>query len=82
MDLTERLFIGEVLVEILGEQTAKLNDPYDDELPIMIKRALMVQFRMKQFYHKHNEPPEMDTQLEKINSIIKSMFELQNKKVR
>jgi hypothetical protein len=80
MDLKERIFVGQVLVDVLGEYTAKLTDPYDDELPFMINRAIVVQLRMKRYYHKHDEPPEMDEQLEKINSIIKSMLELQNKK--
>ncbi len=79
-NLKDRLYIGKVLIDILQEQTAKLNDPYDDELPMFIKRAIMVQLRMKRFYHKHNEPPEMLEQLETISSIIEKMLKLQNSK--
>ena len=80
MDLKERLLVGNVLIEILKEQTAELDDPYHDELPMFIKRAVMVQLRMKRFYHKYQEPPEMLDQLEAIENIIKNMIELQNKR--
>jgi hypothetical protein len=79
-NLKDRLYIGKVLIDILEEQVAKLNDPFDDELPIFIKRAIMIQLRMKRFYYKHQEPPEMLEQLETIEKIIKNMLELQNKK--
>jgi hypothetical protein len=82
MELKDRLNIGNALIEILQEQTSKLKDPYDDELPMFIKRAVMVQLRMKRFYHKHNEPPEMLEQLETIEKIVKDMMALQNNRLQ
>ncbi|HSX39116.1 MAG TPA: hypothetical protein VLI92_00810 [Candidatus Saccharimonadales bacterium] len=78
--LTERLLIGKALISVLEEATSQLDDPYDDSLPEMIKKAVMAQLRMKNFYSKHNEPPEMFEQLEQMDIIIKRLFELQNKK--
>jgi hypothetical protein len=82
MELKDRLNIGNALIEILQEQTSKLKDPYDDELPMFIKRAVMVQLRMKRFYHKHDEPPEMLEQLETIEKIVKDMMALQNNRLQ
>lgn len=82
MELRDRLNIGKALIEILQEHTVKLKDPYDDELPMFIKRAVMVQLRMKRFYHKHNEPPEMLEQLETIEKIVKDMMALQNNRLQ
>jgi hypothetical protein len=82
MELKDRLHIGKALIEILQEHTVKLKDPYDDELPMFIKRAVMVQLRMKRFYHKHNEPPEMLEQLETIEKIVKDMMALQNNRLQ
>lgn len=80
MELKDRLFVGNALIEILKEHTDKLDDPYCEELPMFIKRALIVQVRMKGFYHQHNEPPEMLEQLEMIQGIVKKMMDLQNSK--
>lgn len=82
MELKDRLFVGNVLIDILKEYTDKLNDPYCDELPLYIHKAMMVQVRMKGFYHQHNEPPEMLLQLETIEGVIKKMMDLQNSKYR
>jgi hypothetical protein len=82
MELKDRLNIGNALIEILQEHTSKLKDPYDDELPHFIKRAVMVQLRMKRFYQKHNEPPEMLAQLETIEKIVKDMMALQNNRLQ
>jgi hypothetical protein len=82
MELKDRLNIGKALIEILQEHTVKLKDPYDDELPMFIKRAVMVQLRMKRFYHKHDEPPEMLEQLETIEKIVKDMMALQNNRLQ
>jgi hypothetical protein len=80
MELKERLHIGKVLIEMLEVGTRKLTDPYDDELPVFIKRAVMIQLRMKRFYHTHNQPPELLEQLDTIEKIVKRMTELQNSK--
>jgi hypothetical protein len=80
MELKERLHIGKVLIDMLEDATAKLTDPYDDELPVFIKRAVMVQLRMKRFYHTHERPPELLAQLDTIEGIVKRMTELQNRK--
>jgi hypothetical protein len=80
MELKERLHIGEILIEMLQSATAKLNDPYDDELPILIKRSVELQLRMKRFYFMHDQPPELLSQLETIENIIKGLTELKNKK--
>lgn len=82
MELKERLHVGKVLIEMLEEQTAKLNDPYDDELPMFIKRAVMVQVRMKRFYMRHGEPFELKEQLQAIEEIIKRMVDLENSKIK
>lgn len=82
MELKDRIFVGKALIDILKEHTDKLDDPYCEELPIFIKRALVVQIRMKGFYHQYNEPTEMLEQLETIQGIVKKMVDLQNSKYR
>jgi hypothetical protein len=80
MELEDKILFGRVLIAVLDEQTAKLDDPFDDELPQFIKRAMMVKFKMKNFYFSHNQPPEMDEQIERMDGIIKRLMDLQNKK--
>jgi hypothetical protein len=80
MELKDRLYLGNALIEILKEHTDRLDDPFDEDLPDYIRRAIMVKMRMRGFYTQYGEPPEMLEQLETIENIIKSMMELQNKR--
>lgn len=80
MDLTEKLTMGKVLMDILDVQTNELNDPFDDKLPEIISRAIRTQLQMEKFYLKQDKPPEMVEQLEKMSEIIKRLTELQNNK--
>jgi hypothetical protein len=80
VDLAEKILVGRVLIDILDEQTVKLDDPYDDELPMFIHKAMIVRLKMKQWHSTHGQPPEMVDQLEQMDKIIKRLMELQNKK--
>jgi hypothetical protein len=82
MELKERLHIGKVLIDMLEDATAKLNDPYDDELPVFIKRAIMIQLRMKRFYYNYEQPPELLEQISIIEGIVKRMTDLESRKIR
>lgn len=80
MELEDKILVGEVLTKVLDEQTRGLDDPYMDELPMFITRALSVQMRMKKFYRSENCPPQMLGQLNLLETIIKRLLDLQNKK--
>jgi hypothetical protein len=80
MELEDKILVGEVLTKVLDEQTMGLDDPFADELPMFIYRALTVQMRMKKFYSSENNPPQMLAQLNLMERIIKRLLDLQNKK--
>lgn len=80
VDLTEKMLVGKVLINLLDEQTVNLEDPYDDELPVFINRAMIVRLKMKQWHNTHGQPPEMIEQIDQMDKIIKRLMELQNKK--
>ena len=80
MELTDKIRIGEILVDVLDREIAKLDDPFDDELPAFIVRAIGVQSRMKRFSMAHDDPPEMQVSLDKMDAIIKRLMDLQNKR--
>lgn len=80
MKVSDRLLIGKILVDELERLAAEF-DPYDDELPEIIKRAMMTKQKMKIFYKKWGEPPELLKQIEQIDSVIKKLEQLHNKHV-
>lgn len=79
MDVQERVYMGKILIDILEDQSTKFS-VYDEEWPEIIKRALMVQLRMRRFHAKHNEPPELMEQIDRLSKIVNKMLEAQSKR--
>lgn len=80
MSYEDKLKVNKALLEILANEIRKLDDPYADELPLFIHRAMMAKLRMKSFSMTHGEPPEMTDQIGQMDAIIKRLQDLQNKK--
>jgi hypothetical protein len=80
MKIEDRLTVGKILIAEFGRLAGQL-DPYDEQLPDIIKRALMTQLKMKAFYDKWDKPPQMLEQLDQMDLIIKRLEQIQNKHV-
>jgi hypothetical protein len=80
MSYESKLKVNDVILELLEGEISKLDDPYADELPIIINRAMMAKLRMKSFSLRNGEPLEVANQITKMDEIIKRLMDLQNKK--
>jgi hypothetical protein len=78
MDLSDRFMVGKILITEFGRLAEEI-DPYDDDLPEIIKRALYTRLKMKCFCIKYDEPPEMVEQLAMMDSVIKTLELKQNR---
>lgn len=79
MEIPERLKMSRVL---LGELEKNIVDlaPYDDEFDEIYSKAMHIKMKMKIFYARKGEPPELLEQLNLIDSIIKKIEDIQNKR--
>ena len=79
MDIPERLKMSRVLLGELEKNIIDL-EPYDDEFDEIYSKALHIKMKMKMFHTRTGEPPELLEQLGLIDSVIKKIEDIQNKR--
>jgi hypothetical protein len=78
MDIEEKLLMSKILLGELDKMIMGLK-PYDDEFDEIYSRALHLKMKMKMFYAQY-EPPEMLEQLSLMDSIVKRIEDIHNKR--
>jgi len=78
MDIPERLKMSRVLLGELEKNIVDL-DPYD-EFDEIYSKALHIKMKMKMFYTRTGEPPELLEQFDLIDSVIKKIEDIQKKR--
>lgn len=78
MEKSDRFIIGKILIEVLEKHVNRL-DPYDDDLAEIVQRAYKTHLKMHRTYENWGRPVEMLEQLDKMDSIIKKLHQMQNK---
>jgi len=79
MDIPERLKMSRVLLGELEKNIVGL-EPFDDEFEEIYSKALHIKMKMKMFYIRTGEPPELLEQFGLIDSVIKKIEDIQNKR--
>ena len=78
MEVKERLEMSRVLLGELERLTGQLT-PNNRELPEIIGKSLQLKVKMSLFYIQH-QPPELLDQIELLDTVIKQLKELNNKR--
>lgn len=79
MEITERLQLSKVLLGELEKMVLDLN-PYDDEVNEIYTRALHAKMKMKAFYIQYGQKSELLEQINLMDSVIKKIEEIKNKR--
>ena len=78
MEVEERLEMSRVLLDELERLTGQLT-PNNKELPEIIEKSLQLKVKMSLFYIRY-QPQELVDQMELLDSVIKQLKELNNKR--
>ncbi|MGB8079815.1 MAG: hypothetical protein WCF83_05015 [Pseudolabrys sp.] len=78
MEVEERLEMSRVLLDELERLTGQLT-PNNKELPEIIAKSLQLKVKMSLFYIRY-QPQELIDQMELLDSVIKQLKELNNKR--
>jgi len=78
MEVEEKLRLSRVLLGELERLTGHLT-PRNKELPEIIEKALLLKVKMSLFYIEH-QPKELLAQMKILDSVIKQLKELNNKR--
>jgi hypothetical protein len=78
MGIDAKLELSRVLLSELDRLTGQLT-PNDVELPIIIEKALLLKVKMSLFYIRF-QPEELVDQMQLLDSVIKQLKELNNKR--
>lgn len=78
MEIEAKLELSRVLLSELNRLTGRLS-PNDVELPEIIEKALLLKLKMSLFYRQY-QPEELLDQMEILDSVIKQLKELNNKR--
>jgi hypothetical protein len=79
MELTERLQLSRVLLGELEKMIVSL-DPYDDELDEIYSKALHLKMKLKMVFMQHQYVSEILEQIDFIDSVIKKIEKLKDKR--
>ena len=77
MNIPDRLKMSRVLLGELEKNIVGL-EPFDDEFDEIYSKALHI--KMKMFYTRTGEPPELLEQFSLIDSVIRKIEDIQNKR--
>jgi hypothetical protein len=78
MELEDRLRLSQSLLSELERLTGRLT-PRNRELPEIIEKALLLKVKMSLFYIEY-QPQELLDQIQTLDSVIKQLKELNNKR--
>jgi hypothetical protein len=78
MEIEAKLELSRVLLSELDRLTGRLS-PDDVELPVIIEKALLLKVKMSLFYIQY-QPQELVEQMEILDSVIKQLKQLNNKR--